>query len=720
MPKLSLTVWKPGGLSACLLAGLLLQVLYLFTGAAPAQAEGFVAPPFEQQWNATDRAVATGQVSRTYFWGPQAFAHTSEVYNESPEGQRQVQYFDKARMELSKRPGLDPNYVTNGLLTVELVTGQLQVGDNSFLTRAPSTQPVAGDPLNNANVPTYATFNHGRLTFGTSGAVPAPDRVGQSLNEAIDAAGTISTLPELPRSVKYSRYFKETGHNLADIFDNFFKTAPLGEDKWLAVMGYPITEPFWVQGKVRVGGQPNDVLVQLFQRRVLTYTPANPAGFQVEMGNIGQHYYVWRYNFDVRDALPGNYRVVAAQGKSLLSSSVRKQENIKLGDAGDNIYNLWTTRQSAAFVAAGNNLYLANLTRPGSFASLPLPTGVSNPVVREVGQSADSLTAAALLDSRVKDSNGVLTVEKAAIQVYNPGLLQSNNTALTGTFTAYPDLPQSVQKVRVSADGSYLAFLEGGPAFNQPFWLNIMNLQDRSTRRIKVADYGDRSSLEFIGRSNQLLVSFGNYVSSTLDNLLKVAGRVLQVDATTGNLKTLLEGDTIRSASVSPDGNYFALLTSSDRTEGGIIYDTLSFRKLADPQTILVPTYDQGTSGRQSYEPTLEGWSSDGTAIAVRSSATGTAGVGFQEVSLVSLVTGKPLQQNKTQLGYYSQLLFNLSSPYYWTKLDLAYKGPEAPSEQTISVENLDGSEKLTLFSFKNNETGARLAKMVQVPHYGS
>ncbi|MGI8690178.1 MAG: fibronectin type III domain-containing protein, partial [Thermomicrobiales bacterium] len=37
------------------------------------------------------------------------------------------------------------------------------------------------------------------------------------------------------------------------------------------------------------------VLVQPFQRRVLSYTPTNPPGFQVEMGNIGQHYYQWRY-----------------------------------------------------------------------------------------------------------------------------------------------------------------------------------------------------------------------------------------------------------------------------------------------------------------------------------------------------------------------------------------------------------------------------------------
>jgi hypothetical protein len=55
----------------------------------------------------------------------------------------------------------------------------------------------------------------------------------------------------------------------------------------------PISEPFWA--RVKVGGVEKEVLMQAFQRRVLTYTPSNPAGFQVEMGNVGQHYLRWRY-----------------------------------------------------------------------------------------------------------------------------------------------------------------------------------------------------------------------------------------------------------------------------------------------------------------------------------------------------------------------------------------------------------------------------------------
>jgi hypothetical protein len=46
---------------------------------------------------------------------------------------------------------------------------------------------------------------------------------------------------------------------------------------------------------VRVDGVERLVLVQAFERRVLTYTPSNPDGWRVEAGNVGQHYYEWRY-----------------------------------------------------------------------------------------------------------------------------------------------------------------------------------------------------------------------------------------------------------------------------------------------------------------------------------------------------------------------------------------------------------------------------------------
>ena len=37
------------------------------------------------------------------------------------------------------------------------------------------------------------------------------------------------------------------------------------------------------------------VLVQLFERRTLTYTPSNAPARQVEMDNVGHRYFAWRY-----------------------------------------------------------------------------------------------------------------------------------------------------------------------------------------------------------------------------------------------------------------------------------------------------------------------------------------------------------------------------------------------------------------------------------------
>jgi hypothetical protein len=74
--------------------------------------------------------------------------------------------------------------------------------------------------------------------------------------------------------------------------DGHYVSAALFENPFYAT-GYPITEAYWTQ--VLLAGQPTDVLVQCFERRCLTYTPGNPDGWKVEAGNVGQHYYIWRY-----------------------------------------------------------------------------------------------------------------------------------------------------------------------------------------------------------------------------------------------------------------------------------------------------------------------------------------------------------------------------------------------------------------------------------------
>src|SRR4051812_35797291 len=99
-------------------------------------ATDFAAPVFRFQWE-------SAEANQPNFFGPlpNASAGVQEPYQEAAGGQRLVQYFDKARMELA-----GPNTVTNGLLTVELKTGKMQVGNTAFEQKVPATIGLAGDP----------------------------------------------------------------------------------------------------------------------------------------------------------------------------------------------------------------------------------------------------------------------------------------------------------------------------------------------------------------------------------------------------------------------------------------------------------------------------------------------------------------------------------------------------------------------------------------------
>jgi hypothetical protein len=65
---------------------------------------------------------------------------------------------------------------------------------------------------------------------------------------------------------------------------------------WFFASGLPISEPYWAKATIR--GTVMDVLIQAYERRALTYVPTNQPGWQVEMANIGQHYFDWRYKND--------------------------------------------------------------------------------------------------------------------------------------------------------------------------------------------------------------------------------------------------------------------------------------------------------------------------------------------------------------------------------------------------------------------------------------
>lgn len=253
--------------------------------------QGFADPAFRALWQQYDGAVASGQVSRGWFWGqPVPFGAEEEPYAESPGGKRLVEYFDKGRMEIND-PGADRSsewYVTSGLLTTELVTGRVQVGANTFQTTEPAQLAVTGD-LDNADpvTPVYADFAGARMAA-------ALNRTGQPVNtKFVHGQGDVEISPPAP--VTIASYDETVDHNIADVFVNYFDhdLAAMGLN-WLYVMGHPISEPYWVSA--RFGGKSQLVLVQLFERRALSFNPNSQPGLQVEFTNIGLHYYRWRYH----------------------------------------------------------------------------------------------------------------------------------------------------------------------------------------------------------------------------------------------------------------------------------------------------------------------------------------------------------------------------------------------------------------------------------------
>ncbi|MCX2728096.1 S8 family serine peptidase [Thermomicrobium sp. 4228-Ro] len=266
--------------------------------SASGAVERAVVRRFAQAWQRADLPVAAGQATRSWVWGPSAFALGREPYQETRAGTRAVAYFDKARLELTDpdRPPSDPWAVTSGLLAKELSTGLMQVGDATFVRLQPATVPVAGDP-DDPTGPTYATL-------ATVLAAPPLDE-GEPVVQTIDRAGRIGSEERLAQyGVRAGPLVPETGHRIASVFwdflqrrdtvyaDGAFQTDQLFSPLF-AVTGFPITEAYWTRAKV--GGVERDVLVQCFERRCLTYTPDNPPGWRVEFGNVGQHYYRWRY-----------------------------------------------------------------------------------------------------------------------------------------------------------------------------------------------------------------------------------------------------------------------------------------------------------------------------------------------------------------------------------------------------------------------------------------
>lgn len=277
----------------------LLAVALAATPAAAAQPIDNYA--MAQVWARLDRPVAEGRVSRAWVWGPEPISPLLlEPYAGaragSAAGRRWVQYFDKGRLEVADGANGEPGPVTSGRLAAELITGRIQLGASETQDVGPAEIPIVGDKAD-PGAPTYATFSP-LLRY-------EPIPTGWTVIQVVDRAGRVTSDPALAEyGVTAAVLVPETNHTVASVFWDYlhssgpvwagweFRDERLFPDPF-AVTGYPISEAYWAW--VQVDGQQRPVLLQAFERRVLTYTPANPAGWQVESANVGRHYYTWRY-----------------------------------------------------------------------------------------------------------------------------------------------------------------------------------------------------------------------------------------------------------------------------------------------------------------------------------------------------------------------------------------------------------------------------------------
>jgi hypothetical protein len=288
------------------IAGLTLAAVIAVQSTFAAQTIGNSA--FERVWQRQDRAVAEQISGRSWTWGPEPISGVvRETFVDGPESRRTVQYFDKSRMEIND-PAADPNnqwYVTNGLLPVELMTGRQQNGFNTYQFRGPAKISAIGDP---GQFPTYADL---LPLFQTPGSVNPAD-LGKPATGLLNPGGTVSAFTEFKDDAATVLVDGGNGHGVAKAFVDFMNGQGLvfEGDRYvngavydsLFVFGKPVTGAFWV--KTKVAGEEVPVLFQVFERRVLTYNPANEEAFRVEMGNVGKHYFEWRYPAQQPTAAP--------------------------------------------------------------------------------------------------------------------------------------------------------------------------------------------------------------------------------------------------------------------------------------------------------------------------------------------------------------------------------------------------------------------------------
>ena len=329
----------------------------------------FANPLFEQLW--TEQTAAAGNVD---LWGSEPLLWRVEPYADATDGRRVVQYFDRGRMELTPTNN-GGTEVTEGLLALELTTGEIRLGSKLLQYQDPPTTAIDSGTSDPA-VATYAGLSQ----------VVEQRAADESANHAsldmwIDAAGTV-TQKAPPTSVWDTQYVDATGHNLPDVFVNLFNQNPFGQMTWVEALGYPISEPYWTI--YRRNGESLPSLVQVFERRVLVYTPSLQPSEQITLANVGRHYYRWRYGVDAPRELPTpmagdstpllNVTVPDGFQVGVYAQHLGTPVGLALGPSG----NLWIATEQGQIVEVRSTTSGGAAGKTSVFAqNLPNPRGIA-------------------------------------------------------------------------------------------------------------------------------------------------------------------------------------------------------------------------------------------------------------------------------------------------------------------------------------------------------
>ncbi len=165
-----------------------------------------------------------------------------------------AQYFEKGRIEDHRGHVTDPRWsLLFGRLTAEL---------------------IAQDP--------QGTVNNTSTTYHDLGAAHRPEaRVPAPLNFQ---GGTLTT--ERGEFVPYDSQLRPApGYHVPLYFWTYINRRDLFPGGWLHDIGLPMTDAFQTQ-TVKADIR-RDIIMQAFERTVLSFDPLNPQGWQVERANIG-------------------------------------------------------------------------------------------------------------------------------------------------------------------------------------------------------------------------------------------------------------------------------------------------------------------------------------------------------------------------------------------------------------------------------------------------